>query len=418
MAKYDYKAMNSKGKEVTGVIDAESQSTAIQKLRDKGLFPTKVTPLMDKDAAQSPSQKNQPQSLVDKLNNISFGTGIPTKSLVVFSRQLAVLIDAGLPLLRSLNVLQEQEKNKALKKVTRELALSVEGGSTFSEALALHPKVFNKLFINMVKAGEIGGVLDVVLNRLAEFAEKSQKLQSRVKGAMIYPMVVLSFALVILLFLMIAIVPKFSAMFLEMEIELPQLTVVLISMSDFIRGQWYIFIFGIFMVAFAFVLTGKTEKGRYAIDSVKLMLPVFGLLLRKVAVSRFTRTLGTLLSSGVPMLQALNIVKDTVGNELVAKAIVGVHDSVREGETIAAPLRQSKVFPPMVMSMIDVGEETGNLSEMLEKIADTYDDEVDATVEALSSLLEPILIVLLAAIVGFIVIAMFLPLIKLMQSIG
>lgn len=419
MAKFEYKAMNSKGKEITGVIDADTQSVAIQKLRGKGLFPTSVVPAREKEMTSFDSlQGGQQKSLIEKISNISIGTGIPNKILVVFSRQLAVLIDAGLPLLRSLKVLEDQEKNKALKKVTKELALTVEGGSTFSEALASHPKVFDKLFINMVKAGEIGGVLDVVLKRLAEFAEKAQKLQARVKSAMIYPVVVLTFALCILSFLMIVIVPKFSVIFLEMEIELPGMTVFLIHASDFFRAQWYIVFFGAFLMFFFVYFAGKNDKGRYVIDTIKLILPVFGPLLRKVSVSRFSRTLGTLISSGVPMLQALNIVKDTVGNEVVSKAIISVHDSVREGETITVPLRESKVFPAMVVSMIDVGEETGNLAEMMEKIADTYDEEVDTTVEALSSLIEPILIVLLAGIVGFIVIAMFLPLIKLMQSIG
>ena len=419
MAKFEYKAMNSKGKEITGVIDSDDQSSAIQKLRNKGLFPTNVYPARGSEQGRSTLQTaGKKESFFEKLNNISIGTGVSKKDIVILSRQLAVLIDAGLPLLRSLGVLSEQEKNKQLKNVVLDLSYSVEGGSTFSEALASHPKVFNKLFVNMVKAGEIGGVLDVVLNRLAEFAEKAQKLQAKVKSAMIYPTVVLTFAMGILAFLMAVIVPKFAEMFIEMEIELPPMTAILIGISDFFRSRWYVIVIICFLIWFGIHMMGKNDRGRYILDVIKLRLPVFGLLLRKVSVSKFSRTLGTLVSSGVPMLQALNIVKDTVGNEVIGKAIVNVHDSVREGETITDPLRAAKVFPAMVVSMIEVGEETGNLSEMLFKVADTYDEEVDIMVEGLSALLEPILIVVLATIVGFIVIAMFLPLIKLMQSIG
>ncbi|MDP8219474.1 MAG: type II secretion system inner membrane protein GspF [Candidatus Theseobacter exili] len=417
MAKFAYTAMDSKGKEVSGTIDASDNMAAINKLREKGLYPTNVTEAGTKKfsgkAGTGAGQEKR------SIWNLDIGGGkVGFKQLVVMSRQLATLIDAGLPLLRSLGVLIEGEKHLGLKKTISQLSQAVEGGSTFSEALAQFPKVFSKLFVNMVRAGEAGGVLDLVLNRLAEFFEKSQKLKNKIKAAMIYPILVLVFAMGILIFLITVIVPKFADMFYEMEIELPGMTEFLIKLSDFVKGRWYLFILAIVLIIFGSKAMARTEKGRYWMDFMKLKLPVFGTLVQRIAISRFSRTLGTLIASGVPILQALNIVRDTVGNEVIGVAVTNVHDSIREGESIVDPLRQNKVFPPLVISMIDVGEETGNLAEMLEKIADTYDDEVDNAVEGLTSLLEPLLIMTLAFIVGFIVIAMFLPLIKLMQSMG
>lgn len=335
----------------------------------------------------------------------------------MFTRQLATLIDAGLPLLRSLNVLRDQQKPGALKNSLDDIAASVEGGSTFSEAMAKWPKIFTPLYVNMIKAGEAGGVLEVVLNRLAEFAEKSEKLKKKVKSAMVYPAFVISVAIAVLTFLITFIVPKFAEMFYDLELELPWMTSFLIQISDLFKEQWYVPILFIVTVITSLKIIRKRKQGKYVIDKIMLYFPIIGQLISKIAIARFTRTLGTLITSGVPILQALLIVKDTAGNEVICRAVEKVHDSIREGESIVEPLRASKVFSPMVISMIEVGEETGALAEMLIKIADNYDEDVDAAVEGLTSLLEPFLIVFLALVVGFIVIAMFLPLISLLQQL-
>ena len=423
MPKFQYSVTDSKGKQLTGEIEADNTVSAINILRGKGYTPTSVVPASGakKDdrsfLTKSAGKKDKPQSLLARLDKMLVG-GVPQKTLTIFSRQLAVLIDAGLPLLRSLRVLSEQEKNRALKDAVEKLSESVEGGSTFSEALGRLPKIFDRLFVNMVRAGEIGGVLDEILNRLAEFMEKIERLKSRVKAAMIYPALVLVFAGGILSFLIAVIIPKFADIFLEMDIDLPTMTAVLIDFSNFAKTRWYIFILIIALIIASIKMLIKTEKGRWYYDKFKLTMPIFGILLRKVAIARFARTLGTLISSGVPILQALSIIRETVGNEVIGRAVLQVHDSIREGESIVGPLKASGVFPPMVVSMIDVGEETGNLSEMLLKVSDVYDEEVDVAVQGLTSVLEPILIITLAFIVGFIVIAMFLPLIKLMQGIA
>jgi type IV pilus assembly protein PilC len=420
MPKFEYIATDQKGKEAKGVIEADNTVSAINVLRGKGLFPTSVLEAGSKKADKvGMIAKDKPESkgrfpFLTKL----LRQKINPKTLTVFTRQLAVLIDAGLPILKSLHLLKEQEKNKTLQEVVQSLADSVEGGSTFSEALARHPTVFTKLYINMVKAGEAGGVMDEVLNRLAEFMEKSERLKARVKAAMVYPTLVLVFAIGIVTFLVTVIVPKFAEIFLEMDIDLPALTSVLIQLSEFSKRRWYVFILGFSLLVTGIKMSYKTEKGKFQMDKTLLKIPVFGDLFRKVAIARFSRTLGTLISSGVPILKSLSIVRETIGNEVVAKAVTMIHDSIREGESIVGPLRESKVFPPMVVGMVDVGEQTGNLAEMLIKVADTYDEEVDVAVQGLTSVLEPLMIITLAFIVGFIVIAMFLPLIKLMQGIS
>jgi len=340
--------------------------------------------------------------------------------LTAFTRQLATLIDAGLPLLRGLDVLRKQEKNQTLKRTLQRLAESVEAGSTFSEALAQHPKIFNRLYVNMVRAGEAGGVLDVTLGRLADFQEKAQKIKNKVISAMVYPTVVIFVALSIVSFLMIVIVPKFQEIFTDLleGKPLPGLTLFVMSCSNLVKNQFPLVAGSIVLLVVAVKMAGKTEKGRFYIDKFKLNAPIFGQLVRKVGIARFSRTLGTLIASGVPILQALNIVRDTSGNAVIAKAVSQVHDSVKEGERIVQPLEASGVFPPMVISMVDVGEETGALPDMLMKVADVYDDEVDNAVSALTSLLEPIMIVFLAVIVGTIVIAMFMPLISVIGSLS
>ena len=337
---------------------------------------------------------------------------------MIFTRQIATLIDAGLPLLRGLTVLAKQEPDPVLRKVIVSLAEGVQGGGTFSESLAGHPRIFSKLYVNMVKAGELGGVLELVLLRLAEFQEKAQKIKHKVVSAMFYPIIVLLIAILILGFLLVFIVPKFEAIFADMlgGKPLPPLTQFVIAASSVVKSNIFIIIAAVVGLFFLLRLIAQTAKGALVLDTLRLKAPLFGDLTRKSAISRFSRTLGTLVTSGVPILQALNITRDTAGNTVVANAIMKVHDSVKEGESIVHPLEASGVFPPMVISMIDVGEETGQLPEMLLKIAEVYDDEVDSAVSGLTSLLEPIMIVFLAVVVGTIVIALFLPLISIISG--
>jgi len=391
-----------------------------------GYFPTKVVEV-DKSKEKGEQKSKSGGKPAAKKGSLSINIKIPglsgkvkSKVLTTFTRQLATLVDAGLPLLRGLRVLEKQEKNATLKRIVSELALSIEGGSTFSEGLAQHPKVFNRLYVNMVKAGELGGVLEIVLNRLADFMEKAQKIKGKVIAAMFYPVAVMIVAICILGVLMVWVVPKFKDIFKDMlpGESLPPFTRFVLGVSDAIATNFFVTATISIVVVVALVLLVRTRFGRRLFDRFKLNMPVLGAVISKVAISRFTRTLGTLISSGVPILQALTIVKETSGNVIVGNAVAAVHESVKEGETITAPLEASNVFPPMVVSMVDVGEQTGALPEMLMKIADNYDDEVDNAVAAMTSLLEPIMIVFLAVIVGSIVIALFLPLIKLMEQVG
>jgi type IV pilus assembly protein PilC len=321
--------------------------------------------------------------------------------------------------LRGLNVLAKQERDSVLKNTINKLAESVQGGSTFSESLAQYPLIFNDLYVNMVKAGEVGGVLELVLTRLAEFQEKAAKIKNKVGAAMVYPIIVMIMACAIMGFLLVFIVPKFEAIFHDMlgDRPLPAITVFVITVSRFIQAHWMIIIGVIVALIAGYKFANRTARGKSSIDRVKLRFPLFGDIIRKTAISRFSRTLGTLVTSGVPILQALNITRETAGNLVIARAIAQVHESVKEGESIVQPLEASTAFPPMVISMIDVGEETGQLPEMLLKIADVYDDEVDTSVAAMTAALEPIMIVFLALVVGTIVIALFLPLISIIQGL-
>jgi type IV pilus assembly protein PilC len=430
MPKFNYVAMDTKGKEITGVLESDNTTTAVSRIREMGYFPTNITEVgkakkPGKKGPSAPGPVGAPKPTAKKgFGSLDIailqGSTVKSKVLTAFTRQLATLIDAGLPLLRGLDVLRKQEKNPVLKRTLTKLAESVEAGSTFSEALAQHPKIFNKLFVNMVRAGEAGGVLDVTLSRLADFQEKAQKIKNKVISAMVYPAVVIFVATSILIFLMVVIVPKFQEIFRDL-LEgqgLPPLTQFVLDVSNIVKNQ-ALLVIGVLVALFiAFKMVGKTVKGRLVIDKLKLNAPVFGQLIRKVSIARFTRTLGTLISSGVPILQALNIVRETSGNAVIAEAVNRIHDSVKEGERIVEPLEASKVFPAMVVSMVDVGEETGALPDMLMKVADVYDDEVDNAVGAITSLLEPIMIVFLAVIVGTIVIAMFLPLITVIGKLG
>ena len=424
MPKFSYVAMDSRGKETKGTLDVANQNEAIGRLKEMGYFPTKVVQVdasKDKGAAKAKAgggKKKGGGSLNIKIPGLS--GKVKMKVLTIFTRQLATLVDAGLPLLRGLRVLERQERNLTLKEIIGKIGQSIEGGSTFSEGLAQHPKTFNKLYVNMVKAGELGGVLEVVLARLAEFQEKAMKIKGKVVAAMFYPVAVLIVAVAILIILMVFVVPKFELIFKDMlpGQDLPAFTRFVLGISNVIKDHFIATAVLIIILAIAFVFWKRTKGGRYVVDKVKLKMPVLGPVFSKVAISRFARTLGTLVSSGVPILQALTIVKETSGNVVVGEAVSAVHESVKEGETITAPLEASTVFPPMVISMVDVGEQTGALPEMLMKIADNYDDEVDNAVAAMTSLLEPIMIVFLAVIVGGIVIAMFLPLIQLINDIG
>jgi type IV pilus assembly protein PilC len=426
MAKYEYIALDARGQESRGVVEATSSNEAVGQLRQSGYFPTSVVeegkgvavPKQAKKTQKAMKAASAPRA--KRSGTLFTKKTVNTKTLMIFTRQLATLIDAGLPLLRGLTVLAKQEKNLVLRNTINSLADTVQGGSTFSESMAQHPRIFNKLYINMVKAGELGGVLELVLNRLAEFQEKAQKIKNKVVAAMAYPVIVLIIAIAIMLFLLAFIVPKFEQIFKDMlgGKPLPALTQFVINASNTVKTNWLYIIGVIILVVVVYRMIAASTKGRVLLDKITLMMPLFGDLQRKSSISRFSRTLGTLVTSGVPILQALNITRDTAGNAVVADAVTKVHDAVKEGESIVAPLEASGVFPPMVISMVDVGEETGQLPEMLLKIAEVYDDEVDNAVEGLTSLLEPIMIVLLALIVGTIVIALFMPLISIIQGMN
>jgi len=424
MAKFQYEALDTKtGKTEKGELPANSQAEALSRLQEMGLAPTKceeakAEPKKRKGRAKKKAGKKGKKGAMQLEINI--GAAVNEKTLTIFTRQLAQLTSAGLPLLSGLTVLARQEKNQTLKRVLGELAEVIEGGGTFSEGLAQHPKVFNKLFVSMVKAGEVGGVLEVVLDRLAQFMEKAMRIKGKVKAAMFYPIAVLIVAIVIMAILLIFVIPKFKDVFGDLTGEdgLPEFTQFVLDISDTVKDNAFGTATGMFAFMLTLSLCGKSKHGRFVLDKLALFFPIIGPVVEKVSIARFARTLGTLINSGVPILQALNIVKDTSGNTVVAQAVQDVHDSVKEGETIVAPLEASRVFPPMVISMVDVGEKTGDMPQMLEKIADTYDEEVDRAVESMTSLIEPVMIVFLAVIVGSIVIAMFLPLIKMIESIS
>jgi type IV pilus assembly protein PilC len=424
MPRYNYVALDTHGKETKGTIEVASQNEAIGRVKEMGFFPTKI---VETEKPQEKQSRKKTKAAGKKSSALNINISIPglsgrvkPKVLTTFTRQLATLVDAGLPLLRGLRVLEKQERNSTLKSILGELALAIEGGSTFSEALAQHPKVFNRLFVNMVKAGELGGVLEVVLRRLAEFSEKAQKIRGKIKAAMFYPVAVMIVAGGILIMLLTFVIPRFKAVFADMMngAPLPKFTRIVMGISDAVKSHYLVVGVCVAVLVVLFLLFIKTKFGRWLWDSFKLKVPVFGPVVRRVAISRFARTLGTLVSSGVPILQALTIVRETAGNVIISNAVSDVHESVKEGETITTPLETSGVFPPMVVSMVDVGEQTGALPEMLLKIADNYDEEVDNAVASMTALLEPIMIVLLAVIVGSIVIAMFLPLIAMISGLS
>ncbi len=409
MAKFAYKALNKEGKEQFGIVEAESQALAINDVRTLGLYPTQV-----REARKSDEKRVRKARGGDTGFYIG---GVKLKQLVVMTRQLATLIDAGLPLLRSLNVLISQLKPCKMKDILREAADDVQAGSTLSEALAKHPKVFDRLYVNMVRAGEAGGLLEVVLNRLAMFMERRQALKRRVKGALIYPIAVIVIASGIVSFLLVKVVPVFAEIFADFGSGLPAPTQFLVNAGDFMKLKWWLLLVIINGTIISIKLLSKSHTVKRVFDRIVLRLPLFGDLIVKVSVARFARTLGTLITSGVPILQALKITRDTISNEVIQNAVQRVHDSIKEGDTMAQPLDESKVFPQMVVNMIDVGEETGSLDAMLMKVADIYDAEVEAAVEALLALMEPAIIVFLGGIIGFIVVSLYLPIFTLGDAI-
>lgn len=421
MPKFHYIALDQNGQETAGDLDAASEADAINQLRATGLFPTSVAAEGAGNAAAIKKRAKTSTKGKAKVVRVGANARVKSKALMIFTRQLATLIDSGLPLLRGLTVLGRQEPVPVMKATINTLAENVQTGSTFSESLQQYPRIFNKLYVNMVKAGELGGVLELVLNRLAEYQEKAQKLKNKVVAAMVYPIIVMCIAAAIMVFLMLVIVPRFESIFEDMlgsKDKLPELTKWVIGFSRFMWDYIVHIVSTIIVIFLAWRALAATKGGRLWIDGMKLKMPLFGDVQRKTAISRFTRTLGTLVTSGVPILQALNITRDTAGNTVISNAITKVHDAVKEGESMVGPLEASGVFPPMVISMVDVGEETGQLPEMLLKIADVYEDEVDNSVSALTSMLEPLMIVMLAVVVGVIVMALFLPLIDVIKNLS
>ena len=431
MPTFNYSAIeSSSGKEKQGSIESISSEQASADLKAMGLIPTALavdganlkqnSPTKKKSDALSSAETTTSFRAKKKSKGMSFGKVISTAGLTIFTRQLATLVNAGLPIMRSLETLGRQEKNPVFKEVIDSLVESIRSGGNFSDGLLQHPKVFDRLYVNMIKAGEAGGVLGTVLERLARFMEKAERIKGKVKSAMMYPIIILCVAVGIVGALMVFVIPKFQEIFTGMlkGQSLPLLTQIVLSVSNFVKHNIFITIGIGVVVYFAFKAYHKTRQGTRVVDWIFLHTPALGPLFLKASISRFTRTLGTLLSSGVPILQALLITRDTSGNVHVADALNIVHDRVKEGDNVARPLDSTNVFPTMVTSMIEVGEETGALPEMLNRVADTYDEEVDNSVAALTSIIEPIMIVIMAVMVGTIVIALFLPIIKIIQSLS
>src|SRR3954469_11215193 len=414
MPTYSYEAMDHTGREVKDTINASTQEEAQQLIRQKGFFVTKISERAEKKpkskaAARKGGRRKKKAFTIGKIS---------TKQLCTFTRQLSTLQDAGLPILRSLKILEGQCKPGVLKNALGDVVEDIESGATLSDAFAKHPKAFDKLYCNMIKAGEAGGALEAILQRLADFKEKSQSLKRRIKSAMVYPLVVIGVACIIVGFILYFIVPKFEAIFSDFGGPLPGMTIFLIEASHFVVKYFYI-VFMLPLFFWIFIkLMYRNKTGAYVCDRILLMIPVMGAIVEKSTVARTTRTLGTLVQSGVPILESLNIVRDTAGNAVFERAFSRIYESIREGETIAQPLREARIVDDIVVNMIDVGEETGDLDTMLNKIADNYDEEVEALVDSLVSLLEPMMIVVLGGIIGFIVIALFLPLITLIQKLS
>jgi len=397
MPTYKYKT-TIKGKVQSGEIEAENEQGAISKLKQKNISVTSVKKKFESDF-------------------LSNKKPITERDIVIFTRQFSTMVDAGLPLVQCLEILGKQADNPSFGEVITKIKVDIESGSNLSDAMRRHPKVFNSLYSNLVEAGEAGGILDTILGRLANYIEKALALKKKVKSAMVYPSAIVTVAFVVVAFLMVFVIPTFAVMFSGGGAELPGPTALVMAISEFFRNQWYFIIGGPVLFFFLFKKVYATERGNIEIDRIFLKLPVMGMLIRKVSTAKFSRTLGTLLASGVPLIEGMDICARTAGNKIVETAILNAIEAIKEGETIAAPLARENVFPPMVIQMIDVGESAGALDAMLSKIADFYDEEVDTAVEALTALLEPMLMVFLGIIVGFIVVAMYLPIFKMGETV-
>jgi len=399
---YQWVAQTKKGRKIKGEIEAASEQIAQGQLRKRNLKILKLKP--------------KPKDL---LGSIAFmQPKVKSKDKVIFTRQFSTMIDAGLPLVQGLGILAEQAENPTFKNVLKQITKDVEGGATLAEGMKKHPKIFDDLFVNLIAAGEIGGILDNILQRLGEFLEKAEELKAKIKGAMMYPLVVVSIAIIVIAVILIFVIPVFEDMFASFGQALPVPTQIVVAMSDFLKSKIHFLIIGIIVLVIAFKQYVKTKGGRKIIDNLKLKVPVFGDLTKKSAVATFTRTLGTMLRSGVPILDSLEIVAKTAGNVVIEEIIFDVRSSIAEGQTIAEPLSETDVFPGMVIQMISVGEATGALDVMLEKIADFYEKEVDAAVDALTSMLEPLLMLFLGGSIGGLVVAMYLPIFAMAGAVG
>src|SRR5947209_381329 len=414
MPTYKFEAMDTSGEEVKDEIEATNEEEAQQKIKQMGYF---VTKLVASGGAKAKGKKKKSTGYKKSKKTFVIG-GVKTKHLTLFTRQFSVLQDAGLPVLRALRILEKQMRPSALKNALIDVVEDVESGSTLSEAFGKHPRAFDRLYVNMVKAGEAGGALEIILQRLAEFKEKSQTLKRKVIGAMVYPAVVITAAVGILIFIMVAIIPKFEKIFREFGLKLPALTQFLIDVSMWCATYWWSLPLVPLGIWLFFKLVRLSRAGNYALDRMWLWVPILGKIVEKTVVARTMPTPGTLVSSGVPILESLSIVRETANNAVFERMFQRVYESIREGDTIAEPLRESRMVDDMVINMIDVGEETGDLDTMLYKVADVYDEEVNVMVESLISLLEPIMIVVLGFIIGAIVISLFLPLIKLLEGLS
>jgi len=402
MSTYLYQAVDNSGKTIKGQIEAESEQTVMAKLHEQNLHVINITRGGEKKKAVIGSK----------------GHKVKLNSMVIFSRQFATMIDAGIAVVRCLDILEGQTKDLALKPAIAAAKRDVKGGMSLYEAFSKHPYAFSRLYVNMIRAAETGGILDQILDRLATFLEKEEEIRSKIKSAMIYPILVLCFAVLMLTALFMFVLPKFKEIFISMNVKMPITTQMLFSGSAFMRSYWWAIVAVLIGLYLFYKYYSKTEKGRYNIDAAKLRVPVIGELVQKMSISRFSRTFATLIASGVPMMRSLEIVGETAGNVVIARAVENARNAIREGQKISTPLAQSGLFPTMVTHMIDIGEETGRLSDMLIKVSDFYDQQVDAAVKAMTSLIEPCLIVMMGGIVGFIAISIMAPIFKLVSSIG
>lgn len=399
MTTFTYKS-RVRGKIQTGEVEAEDEKSAVSKLKSQNIRPTTIKKKAGESSLFGP-----------KVHKIT------TRDVVIFTRQFSTMVDAGLPLVQCLDILGKQSDNPTFGDMILKVKGNIEAGNNLSESLKKFPKTFDQLYSNLVEAGEVGGILDVILRRLAEYIEKAEGLKKKVKSAMVYPGVIVSVAFIVVAFLMVFVIPSFATVFAGGGQELPGPTQIVMNVSEFFQNQWYVMLGGFVTFIFVFKKVYATDRGNIEIDRLALKLPVFGMLIRKVSVAKFTRTLGTLISSGVPLIEGLDICARTSGNRIVEQAVFKTIEAIKEGETIAAPLSREDIFPPMVIQMIDVGESSGSLDKMLAKIADFYDEEVDAAVDAMTALLEPMLMVFLGVVIGFIVVAMYLPIFKMGEAI-